>query len=713
MSVNVATQTSGAAEAQQPPAQFENCLTPLLDALNWHGPERHFKEALPHFSDIASANMFCDVMHHLNYDYSSTRVKFNNIDTRLLPCLYITEENAVFVLLGQEGDQLRVFDGAQNTERSLDITDVPKDLLKGTVYVFKVLTFDELTNKARKNWLSKVFADNKKMIYNALLFSFVLNLLALASPLFIMSVYDRVIGAASYSMLFEFVIGIGIAIAGIAFISAIRAKLLALIGARFDRKIGNNIFERLLYLSPVYTESATVGSQVARIRDFDRLREFLSGPLLSVLFEVPFIFISIAIIAMLSGTLVIVPLTMIAVYALLGLIVTIKIKNKVSESSRAGARQQEFLIETIKSMRALKYTAAQYTWQKRYRDLSANSTLANVKLSNITAINSAISDVVMIGAGMAVLSVGAIKVIDASISIGALIAVMILIWRVLAPLKTLFNTLPRLQQIANSLKQINRLMNIPPESQPSDVINTHSRQLRGNITFSRVSFRFNSAYHPTLIGVNFTIKAGDAVAIIGRNGSGKSTALKLLLGLYQPQAGSVFIDNQDIRQFNPIELRNLIGYLSQNPELFYGSIAANLRLANPTATDEDLRHAAKQAGILDDIMRLPKGFNDQIRDNSASQLASSFQQSLCLARAYLRKSSILLLDEPGTMLDNEGDARLMETIDELRGKVTIVMITHRPSHLKKMDQIILLEQGQLAIQGPPDKVLPKIPKELL
>ncbi len=690
---------------------FENCLEPLLLALKWNGKSRALKESLPHFNNIVSAEGFCDVLENLNFDSRKVEIKTKNLDPRLMPCLLITEDNKPIILLSQEDGEVAIFDGASNERKKVLQLDLLAFSKKVTLYTFKVK--DNKSTDVKRSWLHKTLAKNKPLITNAVFLSIILNLLILATPLFVMAVYDRVIGVSSIFMLSEFVIGVFIALIGIFVIYRIRAEHLALVGARFDKAIGDKVFSRLLYLAPVYTESATAGSQVARLKDFDRVREFISGPLLSVFFEIPFIVIALVIIGILGGMLVLIPILMLAIFFLLGTILNAKNKPHMLASSKQSSELQEFLLESIKSMRALKYTAAVNTWESRYREMSAKSNLSTLKVSLFHAINTSISEFIMIAAGMAVLSFGALRVMHGELTVGAMIALMILVWRVLAPIKTIFNTLPKLQQLVNSSKQINNLMNLTPESEQSTKLKNDYVKFDGNINFNRVSMRYPSAYTPSLLNLAFEIDRGEIVGVVGRNGSGKSTLLKVLLGLYQPQAGNILIDNCDIRQLNPIELRLGMGYLPQVPELFYGSIAANLRLSDPTASDEQLYEAAKSAGILDKIMSFPDGFDTMINDQSSQRLASSFQQALCLARTYLRRAPILLLDEPGNTLDNNADQQLMNHINKLRGDTTVVMVTHRPSHLRNMDKILLLEQGQLMLQGPPDEVIPKIPKELL
>ena len=226
----------------------------------------------------------------------------------------------------------------------------------------------------------------------------------------------------------------------------------------------------------------------------------------------------------------------------------------------------------------------------------------------------------------------------------------------------------------------------------------------GRVSFSRVSFRYTAEGDPALVGTSFTVEPGEVCVIAGANASGKSTVFKLLIGLYQPQAGSIAIDNHDIRQLDPIELRQAIAYSPQSVDLFHGTIAQNLRLANSVATEEELHWAADKAGVLDTILALPDGFDTRLGDGRSAQMSGSLTQSLSLARAYIKRSPIMLFDEPVTGLDFEGDQQFVRVVEEMRGTSTVFIISHRPGHFKLADKILLFEDGYLRLAGPADEV---------
>ena len=213
--------------------------------------------------------------------------------------------------------------------------------------------------------------------------------------------------------------------------------------------------------------------------------------------------------------------------------------------------------------------------------------------------------------------------------------------------------------------------------------------------YSRVTFRYSPDTDPVLWNIDFNAKAGEVIALVGNNGCGKSSIVKLLLALHRPQSGSILIDGRDIRQFDALELRRLIGYVPQTPQFFYGTIAQNLRLAKPSASDEDLRQAARDSFVLDEIEALPDGFETRIGDGKNNRLPGSILQRLNLARCYLKDAPIVILDEPGNALDFDADQAVMKMIERMRGHKTVLLITHRPSHMRLADKLISIDRGRI------------------
>ncbi len=681
------------------------CLLPLLKALGWKGDPRNVAEALPHFANDLDLTGLRNVMATLNYSSRPERVTVDEIDPRLLPCLFLPDRQHAMVVKSNRDGAIEIFDSAQGESRPLDDPHI-----RGTAYFFTPMTSD--AGPIRGGWFRGVLDRFRPLFWQAFFVTLFLNLMSLGTPLFVMNVYDTVIGTGSIPTLLAFSIGVGIALVFDTILRTVRARILAFIGARLDNIMGNNILQHILSLPPGFTERATIGAQVARIKDFESVREFFTGPLATVFMELPFAIFYFAVIFWLGGVLALVPVLGTLMFVLGGILVMPVVRKNVAIAGRAASRRQEFLVETLGKMRAVKLSAGEQNWLKRYRDMSARAAYGGFKNGVFAAVITGGSNALIVSSGMATIAVGVLGVIEGTMTTGGLIAAMMLVWRVLSPLQTAFTLIQRIEQVRGSITQIDSLMNIKPERDPRAMV-APLKNLKGRVSFSRVSLRYSNEADPALVGVSFDVEPGEVVAVTGRNGSGKSTIIKLILGLYAPQAGSIRIDNSDIRQIDPIELRHAVAYVPQVCNLYFGTIAQNLRLAVPTATDADIRWACEMADVWDEIQALPRGLDTRVGDGSSDHLPTSFVQKLSLTRAYLKRSPLMLFDEPVNGLDFEGDRQFMQAVEFFRGQSTIFMVTHRPSHLRFADRILVFDGGYLRLAGPAEEVRARIPPDLI
>jgi ABC-type bacteriocin/lantibiotic exporter with double-glycine peptidase domain len=280
-------------------------------------------------------------------------------------------------------------------------------------------------------------------------------------------------------------------------------------------------------------------------------------------------------------------------------------------------------------------------------------------------------------------------------TVGALLTAMLLTWRALAPFQLFLMLLSRFEQMRRSFNDIDQLFRLPLERDPALAPPSVQRQFHGRITFAGVSLRYRADQDPALLGISFDVTPGEIIGISGPNGSGKSTLLKLVAGLCRPQAGAVMLDGMDIRQIDPKELRLAVSYLPQQSRLFHGTISQNLRIVQPTATETELHSALESAGALDEVLDLPDGLDTRIGDQRNIRLPPGLVQRIAIARALLRRSPILLLDEPASFLDRAADERLTETLRSLRGRTTVIFVSHRPSHLALADRVFQIDGGRL------------------
>jgi ATP-binding cassette subfamily C protein/ATP-binding cassette subfamily C protein LapB len=685
-----------------------NSMEPLLDALNWSGQQEHLMSALPYVSGIKGVSDFIKTMETLNYEHHSFNTTLEDLSIHFTPCLFVTEDNKVFVVLKKNTiNEWAVFDGQSEKETVLRASD-----LKGCIYFFKMSKsiFLDFAFLSRIPFIKLMAKPYQSMLVQCIIVSFILAVLALVVPLFSRMVFDQVIPSRSSGILMNFLFAIIVVILVSGLLNLLMSKLLIVSGVKLSDKVNNSILKRLLYLSPVYTEGTTVNAQVARVKDFDHVREFLVGPIFRLFFELVFVILGVAVIAYIGGWLVLVPIVSMILYILFYYASRGFVRDTIALSAKLSTERQNFILESFVNMRALKYLHAEKKWMQRYNAMSAEATIQNFNASELNSTINAVLDLIMAGTGFAIICFGAIGVMDNTLTFGSLIAIMIISARMVSPLKGLFGSQARIQQFTASVKQVNALMTIPPERDPNSLLQRLDN-LKGGIQFNNVSFRYPNAMEFALSNVNFEVKAGETVAIVGPIGSGKSTLLKLMLGLYANQGGSIMIDGIDIRQYDVMNLRYSVGYVSQANYIFFGTVAQNLLLAKPTATEDELMYSARRADILDDILAMPDGFETTINDQSILQLSPGFQQRLALARTYLKKPSIILFDEPVTALDEQGANAFVEAIKYFKGHATMFIVTHRPSHLQLVDQILVLNRGQMILSGTSSQVLAKLTKE--
>lgn len=678
-----------------------SCIIPLLNALSWQGDAREIAEALPHFADEMDVTDLRNVFVALGYETHAQKVALKDLDERLLPCLYQDSKREFPFSVIEKGEKgFKLCYG-----NSVEWVKPEECALRGTAYYFNLVGRSSFSEKPHIwGWFGAALGRFKRALYMLMAISLFTNLIAVIFPLFIMFIYDRVIGSQSTRALPLIIVGLLIFLGADVSLRIIRSRLLGYIAGRIDYLLGVATFDRIISLPPAYTENAAVSTQLSRLKEFESLRDFFTGSLAQLVFDAPFSLLFIAIIFSIAGPLAFVPVGTLFVFFLMGIFIVPRSRQLSLESGQSSSGKDNLLVEALINMKSIKAAGVEAVWEQRFRTASSTSAAARSRVEVNSAITEALSYALMIFSGMAILWIGAHGVLSGTLSIGALIASMILSWRILSPINAGFQTYIKLDQIKKSLMQLNNLMRLKPEGNGGKS-RLLSRNYQGNIFLNRVSFRYSNESDPALLGATLLIPEGQLVSIIGPNSSGKSTILKLIAGMYQPQGGVVSIGGLDLRQVDPHGLRKKISYVPQKTDIFYGTIAQNLRLSNPLATDENLRDAARQIGLLELIEALPDGFNTRIGQGKAESLDPGFIQRLSIARALVRDCSVLLLDEPAQSMDREGDHDLITLLQSLRGAKTIVMISHRPSHIKLSDLVFVVNKGIVEFQGSPEQAM--------
>lgn len=680
------------------------CLVELLDALRWRGEPRRVYEALPHFADTLEIGDLVRVFANLNYAAFSVKLGADSLDPRLLPCLVVRKGQAPIVVLRYEGQAFKVYDGEQRRIVALD-----RHQVTGVAYFFAPAEEDgwNRTEDPQATWLGAFVRRFHGPMWRMVGVVWMNSLLALALPLFTLAIYDWVIPGGSVDALLLLGAGVSFVFAVDIALRALRLRHLAYTGGRIDNLMGTQAFQHLLHLPLALTERAPVGVQLARLRQFETIRDFFTGPLANIVFELPFTLVFLVALIWLGGELAWGATILALTFVLAALAIGPAMKRSALASGDSRALKQAFLTEMIINLRPIKGLGAEETWQERFRDLSARAAISGFRSAQLTSLVQTVAQALMIAAGTATLIHGAMLVAYDQMTVGALVAAMALTWRMLGPLQTGFLSVFGLEQMRQGAAQLNRLMRLKPERPPRRIATGH-RTLHGEIAFQRVSMRYGQFGEPALMGIDFTAQPREVIAITGPSGAGKSTILKLIGGLYHAQAGAVLIDGIDIRQLDCAELRNVIAYLPQACHFFHGTIAQNLRLAEPTAGDDALTEAARDAGVLDDILALPQGFDTRLDHKLRPHLPSGFLQRLMLARTYVRYSCIYLFDEPIKTLDAAGEAAFLRKLGELRSRASVVIVTHRRNHIELADRVLYMESGRILLAGTAPEVLARL-----
>tara|TARA_R110002124_G_scaffold149220_1_gene314883 strand:+ start:3170 stop:5287 length:2118 start_codon:yes stop_codon:yes gene_type:complete len=669
---------NGQGEAEQAKQQgnYAPFLPKLLSVLGWRGDVKTLRDALPLYQDRIGFTDFLNALSYLGYPPKIIKTSIDKINPDMVPCLFIPA-------------------GAHFGEIIYDVQGLRKN--KGTAYVFMANTEktdvipDKTISASGLKWFTRLLYRFKAVFWQVFTASLIINFLALVTPLFMMSVYDKVIGAHSPATLHYLVAGVLLAI-GVEFtLRFLRSRSLSWFGARIDYIVSNAILARILALPASYTERASVAAQLSRLKAFESVREFFTGPLFLSFVEFPFTLILLAAIAILAGPLVFVPLVIAFLYLILLLVMRPKLKALTTRMATANAERQNMNIETLGKQETLRNAGGYTAWLSRYEKTNAEASLAGYRYNQAVSFIDTLAQGLSILGGVAMIYFGVERIWDGHMSMGAMIAILILTWRTLSPLQTACTALPRLDQIKRNIEQINRLMELAPERE-AYIVGREIPKFIGEIEFYNVGLRYSKDADPVYAGLSFKVEPGQLISITGANSTGKSTTLKLISGLYNPQAGSIRIDGIDIRQIDSMRLRQNIAYVGQEPDFFGLSLADNLRLVKPDATISEIKDALDKAGLHEWLQSLPHSF-DTILGHGGVSVPNSLCPQLSLARAYLQDAKIMLIDElPYEFLNSDAGEDFYAFLENSKGKRTILYISYRQDYIALADKNIQLYQ---------------------
>lgn len=562
-----------------------------------------------------------------------------------------------------------------------------------------------------KAWFWKVIWRFKSYYTQVLISSFLINFLALVSSLYVMNVYDRVIPNKAYETLWVLSIGVILAITFEFIAKQIRAHLTDIAGKKADLVISSALFRRVMALRLI-EKPVSSGSYANNLRDFESVREFMTSAGILAVVDLPFLLLFVFVISIVGGKLAFVPLTIIPLVIIVGIAIQPLLSKHINASMKEGSQRQGLAVEAIDGIETLKANNASSWAQARWEYYTASTAKSSMKVKTISSFMANFT-VAMQQLNTVFLVLFGTYLIHSDnpaerITMGAVIASVILSGRALAPLGQIAGLATRFQQARNALKGINAIVERPTERDPNRTYLALD-QVHGAMEFNTISFQYNKDSAPALNGFRLSIKPGEKVGIIGRIGSGKSTFLKIASGLLEPTSGSATLDGVDLRQLDPNFLRDQIAYFNQDARLFLGTLRENLDISRTDgySTDQELLIALQRFNLVNLVRSHPRGLDMPLGENGQG-LSGGQKQTVALARLTLRHPRVVLLDEPTASLDENTERQALHGLAEWTKDKTLIVVTHRPQVLSLVERIVVVEQGKVVMDGPRDAVIRKL-----
>ena len=670
------------------------------------------------FSKHNSKSLFSRAAAKGGFKTKVLRTKLKEVNTLLLPAILLLDRKNIHdelegcILLGfdEEMENARIIlPEAPDVESTVSIEELEKLYFGFTILLKKEADYKEnesvLTSVKESHWLWGSIKIVRNIYRDVIIASFLINIFVLSTPLFTMNVYDRVIPNSSTDTLWLFAIGVVVIYMIDILLKFLRSYFLETAAKKTDVIASSIIFEKVLDLK-MSSVPNSVGSLANILKEFESIRGFLTSSTISLVIDIPFMFIFLIAIYVIGGTIVLVPLAIIIIILIYTYYAKMQLSNSVKETYDAGSSKNAVLIESLSSIETIKSLGAtgysQWRWEEATTSIADKSINTKMISSSITTVTSFLVQLNTV----AMILVGTYMIIDNNLTMGGLIASIIISSRTISPMGQVASLLSTYQHTRTTYEALNDIMNLPVEHPPGKKFVARP-EYRGKIEFKNVTFSYPNTDKETLTNINITINEGEKVAIVGKIGSGKSTIQKLMVSLYNPQEGSVLIDNIDIKQLDPTELRKNIAYVSQESLLFDGTVKENIVYRVPSINDDKIIEAAEISGVMNFINKHPKGFDMPVGERG-SFLSGGQKQSVAIARAILLPYPIVLFDEPTSSMDTSTENKFIKKIREYDKDKTLIIVTHKTSLLQLVDRVIVVEDGQVVLDGQKDMILKQL-----
>jgi ATP-binding cassette subfamily C protein LapB len=640
------------------------------------------------------------------------RLALENIDTAALPAILVLTDNQACVLLGHDDQgQARVLLPATGQGAiTLGQADLAARYAGVALFVRPHFRFDSRAPAVRAtrrgHWFWSAITAQRFVYRDVLAAAALVNVFALAFPIFSMNVYDRVVPNQAIETLWALAIGIALVLCADLWLRSLRSRFVDEASARIDVSLSATLLERVLGLKMAHRPES-VGSFASQLRGFEQVRDFIASGTVTALIDLPFTLLFVAVMVWLSPWLAVPVVLAFALIVVIGWVLQHRLHQLSETTWQATAQRNATLVESLTGLETIKTQGAEGTIQARWERNNLFLARMNVRMR-------ALSSSAMYGTAwltqsvsVSVIVIGVYLINDRQLTMGALIAASMLAGRALAPAGQVVGLLMQYQGARTALESLDKLMAKPierPTVAEGAAPFIQRGELKGEIELRNVRFAYPNRDDAALDGVSFRVAPGERVALIGRVGSGKSTIQRLVMGLYEPSAGEVLLDGVDVRQLDPADVRRNIGYVSQDVLLFHGSLRDNIVFGLPYADDSAVVAAAEVAGLHEFVNRHPRGFDMAVGERGES-LSGGQRQAVGIARAVLHNAPLLLLDEPSSAMDFSTEAHVTQRLSAFAQGKTVLLVTHRTSLLSLVDRVIVIDNGRVVADGPRERIM--------
>lgn len=589
---------------------------------------------------------------------------------------------------------------------SISVDELKEQYIGRYFLVKKQFRYDERSPEVLKtregHWFWGTIWQSKRIYRDVLIASILINLFAVAAPMFTRLVYDKVVPNLAFETLWVLASGIFVIFLFDLTLKLMRSYFIDVAGKKSDILISSKLFSKVLGIR-MEARPASVGAFARHLQEFESIREFFTSATIGSLIDLPFAILFLVLIWLMAGNLVIVPIIGVLILVIYSLLIQGPLRHTIEEGSRLASQKYANLIESLSGLETVKLFGAQSQFQFRWEEAVAHMANWNIKSRRITDGIQNTAGFVQQASNVGMIILGVYLISEGELTMGGLIAATMLSGRAIGPMVQLSLLSTRYNQAKSSMTIIEQVMSMPDEQEEGKRY-IHRPIVHGKVELDKVTFHYPDSPIASIRDLSITINPGEKVAIIGRIGSGKTTLERLIMGLYKPKEGHVRIDDTDIDQLHHIDIRRNIGCVPQDSQLFYGSIRDNITLGRPLADDRDVLDAANRAGVTVFTQQDPAGLERQVGEGGML-LSGGQRQAVTIARAILGRPPVLLMDEPTSAMDNRSEMHIKQQLAQLKPSETLILITHKTSMLDVVDRVIVMEKGCVIADGPKADVL--------